>query len=108
MSIMQKNRTAISASAALFVALAIPTITSAQEFDWNDDFVQGRKTQSQSSGTFADNGLPGVRKNPFNSTERKKRCVEATLGELIVGSQQLPGDCIERPLTVFQFPTERR
>ncbi|MEM7215414.1 MAG: hypothetical protein AAF423_07720 [Pseudomonadota bacterium] len=103
---MPGKKSAIVAALPFLIMSFVCGSAISQEFDWNEDFTNGRKVKNSpsTSGT----NLPGVRSNLFDGSSRKQPCIEATLGELVTGSQQQAGDCVNKPLTVFQLPTERR
>lgn len=82
--------------------LVLTTASFSQEFDWNDNFVNGRKVKSNGLNNDLNNSLPGVRKNPFQR-EQNKFCNQTSLGEALDGSIPNPRKCPRKSLTIFEI-----
>jgi len=94
--------------AALFV---VPTgqyanVALAQEFDWDDDFLQARKNNREHSQNSSRSNLPGVRDDPGATPD--PRCNRISLSELL-GQELASGRCPPSTVTIFEVvPTDRQ
>jgi len=80
-------------------------IALAQEFDWDDDFLQTRKNNREHSRNRLRSNLPGVREDPGATPD--PRCDRISLSELL-GQELASGRCPPSTVTIFEVvPTDR-
>ncbi len=103
---MSANTSASFLFFSTFLMLVSATASFGQEFDWNDDSLQGRNIQPGNSGTYADRGLPGVRKNPYANLQNNNECLAPSLSGLATSQIRTPSDCDGGRFVIFSVPTE--
>ena len=97
------NRLSVSLLISSLTVFSMTTISSAQEFDWNDDLLQLRNPVASRSTN--DNDLPGVRNNPLATRSNLKDCDRTSLGELLSGKLAKPENCNRRRFSSFELKT---
>ena len=79
-------------------------VSSAQEFDWNDDLLFLRDTDVANSSD--DRGLPGVRANPLADGPAAENCNGISLSELFNGRLSKSKDCRRRSVGSLDLDTD--
>lgn len=104
---MSANTSASSIFFSTFLIVGSVTASFGQEFDWGDATLQGRLVQPGQSETYADRGLPGVRKNPFSDRQKGTDCVEASVSGRATGQIGSSSNCDDGGFVIFSVRTER-